>query len=78
MGADAGFAPLGWRGLEGSGIVETVDSDASLVVVGGQQVVAAAVDGDVHGVAAEGDAVELFEVSVFGLDGESGEAVVAG
>ena len=31
-----------------------------------------------HGVAAEGDAVELFEVSVLRLDGETGEAVLAG
>ena len=55
-----------------------MDSDASLVVVGRQEIVAAAINGDMNRVAAQRNAVELFQVSGFRLNGESGESELAG
>ena len=55
-----------------------MDADTSLVVVGGQEIIAAAVDGDVHGVAAQGDAVELFQVAGARLDRKARKSEIAG
>ena len=78
VGADARFPPFDGGRSQAAILVESVDSDASLVIIGRQEIVSAPVNGDMNRVAAQWNAVELVQVSGFRLNRESGESEITG